>query len=66
MLSLVLNVSDITCGHCVNAITECVSGLPGVETVDVDLASRTVSITGHPDRAAVVAAIDDAGYTVEG
>ncbi len=66
MLPLLLNVPDITCDHCVAAITECVSSVPGVDTVDVDLALRTVSVTGRPDHAAVAAAIDDAGYTVEG
>lgn len=66
MPALLLNVPDITCDHCVNAITECVSGVPGVDTVHVDLASKRVSVTGRPDRAAVAAAIDDAGYTVEG
>jgi len=66
MQRLFLNVTDLTCGHCVSAITECVSAVPGVDAVHVDLATRTVSVTGQPDRTSVAAAIDEAGYTVEG
>ena len=32
-------VSGMTCGHCVAAVTEELSSIEGVESVDVDLAS---------------------------
>jgi len=42
-----------------------VSKVPGVETVEVDLETKTVTVTGEPlDEAAIVVAIDDAGYEV--
>ncbi|WP_277870967.1 heavy-metal-associated domain-containing protein [Cryobacterium sp. Hh11] len=60
-------VSGMTCGHCVSSVTAEVSRLSGVKSVDVQLvvggASRvTVSSTDALDRAAVAAAIDEAGY----
>ena len=61
-------VVGMTCGHCVNAVTEEVSVVPGVTTVDVDLASGglTVTSTEPVDDDAVRAAVEEAGYSVAG
>ena len=64
MNQLVLSVPGITCGHCVNAITSSVGSVPGVSTVDVDLATKTVTVTGTVDPVAVRSAIAEAGYAV--
>ena len=58
----------MTCGHCVNAVTEEVSALPGVTEVDVDLASGGLTVTSDApvDEAAVRAAVEEAGYEVAG
>ena len=57
-------VTGMTCEHCVRAVTEEVAAIPGVTEVDVDLASGglTVHADAEPDRAAVAAAVDEAGY----
>jgi len=65
MEHMLLAVPDVTCQHCVRAITEFVSAVPGVVDVEVDLDAKVVRVDGTPARAAVVAAIDDAGYDVE-
>jgi copper chaperone CopZ len=59
-------VVGMTCGHCVNAVTEEVSAVPGVTAVDVDLASGglTVTSTETVDDGAVRAAVEEAGYEV--
>ncbi len=57
------SVPEISCDHCVNAITGSVAPLPGVESVDVDLGAKTVTVIGG-DSEAIVAAIDDAGYDI--
>ena len=57
------SVPDISCGHCVDAITNEVSPLPGVTAVDVNLDSKTVTVTGG-ESDAIVSAIDEAGYDV--
>jgi copper chaperone CopZ len=55
----------MTCGHCETAVKNEVGHVPGVIAVDVDLASKDVTITGTDlDRGAIVAAIDEAGYDV--
>lgn len=57
-------VVGMTCGHCVQAVTQELSALEGVVAVDVDLATGTAAVesTAPLDRAAVAAAIDEAGY----
>jgi copper chaperone CopZ len=59
-------VVGMTCGHCVNAVTEEVGAVPGVTSVDVDLASGglTVTSTQPVDDGAVRAAVEEAGYEV--
>ena len=61
-------VVGMTCGHCVSAVTEEVSQVPGVTGVDVDLASGALTVTGETavDGGAVRAAVEEAGYEVAG
>jgi copper chaperone CopZ len=64
MTTATYNVPDISCGHCVEAITGAVSPLQGVDSVDVSVDAKTVTVAGSFDDAAVRAAIDDAGYDI--
>ncbi len=59
-------VTGMTCGHCVASVTEEVSALPGVEDVQVDLATGEVVVTSEAplDRASVAAAVEEAGYAL--
>jgi copper chaperone CopZ len=60
-------VQGMTCEHCRASVTEEVSEVPGVASVDVDLATGRVTVTGEEvDEAAVRAAVDEAGYEVVG
>jgi copper chaperone len=61
-------VTGMTCGHCVNAVTEEVTALPGVTAVDVELASGRLTVTSDTpvDDDAVRAAVDEAGYELAG
>jgi copper ion binding protein len=59
----IYSVPGVSCGHCRAAITSEVGRLDGVTAVDVDLDRKLVHVTGERlDAAAVVAAIDEAGY----
>ena len=66
MSSASYTVVGMTCGHCVNAVTEEVSSVPGVTGVDVDLATGGLTVTRDApvDAAAVRAAVEEAGYSV--
>jgi len=57
-------VTGMTCEHCVKAVTSEISELPGVDAVQVDLASGAVTVTSAAPLTAdeVRAAVDEAGY----
>ena len=58
-------VTGMTCAHCVASVHEEVSEIPGVERVEVDLASGRLDVTGAAiDDAAVAEAVAEAGYEV--
>ena len=60
---MIYRVDGMSCEHCVVAVTGEVGDVAGVRTVDVDLETKLVRVTGAAiDDAAVVAAIDEAGY----
>lgn len=57
-------VTGMTCGHCVNSVTEEVSKVAGVTHVYVDLASGLLTVTSYEpvDDAAIRSAVRNAGY----
>lgn len=68
MVQKVYDVKGMTCAHCVQAVSSELNGLPGVKEVQVDLPSGKVTVTSEQalDRAAVAAAVDEAGYELVG
>jgi len=56
-------VPGIHCGHCERAVKEEVGAVAGVESVDVDLETKLVSVRGDGlDDTQLRAAIAEAGY----
>ena len=60
-------VAGMTCGHCVSAVTEELTQLPGVQNVSVDLVADGTSRVhvvseASLDDSQVRAAVDEAGY----
>jgi copper chaperone CopZ len=61
--TLVYLVPGMHCAHCVAAVEEEVSGVPGVDSVAVDLETKRVDVAGRAlDDGAIRAAIEEAGY----
>lgn len=56
------NVPGMTCGHCESAVKNEVGALDGVSSVEVDLDSKLVTVSGDASDDAIRAAIDEAGY----
>jgi len=57
-----LSVNDMTCGHCVNAVTKALTALDPQASVDVDLAAKRVRVETRQSRATVAEALRLAGY----
>ena len=58
-------VPAMCCRRCVRTISARVTDVPGVRTVEVDLATKAVRVTGTFDAAAVAAAIAGDGYAID-
>jgi copper chaperone len=60
------SVPGMHCGHCKAAVSRELEAVTGVEHVDVDLETKLVTVRGATlDDAALIAAIDEAGYDAE-
>ncbi len=61
--SITIDVPDISCGHCKQAIESAVGEVPDVASVEVDVDAKTVTVVGGTADG-VVDAITGAGYEV--
>jgi copper chaperone len=58
-------VADMSCGHCVQAITQAVKSVDAGAQVKVDLTANSVDVETTAEDATVREAIREAGYTPE-
>ena len=56
------SIPAISCGHCARAVAEAVQEVDPKADVTVDIAAKRVQIQTQAARAAVVAALTEAGY----
>jgi len=63
MSEITYTVPDMSCGHCKSAVSSELAQVAGVDSVDVDLDTKVVTVRGSVlDDAALRAAIVEAGY----
>ncbi len=63
MSEITYTVPDMSCGHCKQAVGSELGEVAGVDSVDVDLDAKLVTVRGHDlDDAVLRAAIAKAGY----
>lgn len=69
MKRVTLNITGMTCEGCVEHVSRRLQALPGVQSVQVDLANRVASVAMDEKRCAttdLTAAVRAAGYQVNG
>jgi copper chaperone len=63
MTEITYTVPAMSCGHCKQAVSAELVAVAGVDTVDVDLDTKLVTVRGRDlDDNALRAAIEEAGY----
>jgi copper chaperone len=55
-------VPEMSCGHCVGAITQALKAVDPDARIDVTLADKKVRIQGSADRQELARALTEAGY----
>ncbi|MFL5965440.1 MAG: heavy-metal-associated domain-containing protein [Gaiellaceae bacterium] len=63
MTEIAYTVAGMTCAHCKQAVSSELSQVSGVDSVEVDLDTKLVTVRGRAlDDTALRAAIEEAGY----
>ena len=63
-MEIVIKVEGMMCSHCKARAEKVCKAVPGTQDAVVDLAAKTVTVTGTADTAALKQAIRDADYQV--
>ena len=58
-----LAIEGMTCASCVGRVERALAAVPGVTEAQVNLATERANVTGTADIAALIAAVEGAGYT---
>ncbi len=66
MPTTILKIEGMTCDHCVHAVQQALSSVPGVKKAQVSLAQKqaVVESEGPLDLSATVKAIEEEGYKI--
>lgn len=60
-----LTVEGMSCDHCERTVEQALRAVSGVTDVTVDHETDRASVEGDAEVAALVAAVEDAGYTAD-
>jgi copper chaperone len=64
MQTVSLEITGMTCGHCVAAVDKALKTLPGVSAANVEIGRATVTVDPKVATTdAIVDAVEDAGYS---
>ncbi|WP_414474041.1 heavy-metal-associated domain-containing protein [Microvirga sp. M2] len=59
------HVPKMACGGCLAAVTKAIETLDPQARIDGDLENRTIAVTSDRSEAALLAALDEAGYAAK-
>lgn len=59
---IAFQITGMNCQHCVRAAIHALEAVPGVPRIEIDLASGLAEVQRDADRAALIAAVQAAGY----
>lgn len=61
-MSQTITVEGMSCEHCEQTVEDALEGVSGVDSVDVDREAERATVEGDAETAALVEAVDEAGY----
>lgn len=65
MMPTKIQITGMSCKHCVGAVTKALQQVPGVEQAEVSLEEKQAVVTGTAGPEALLAAIKEEGYAAE-
>lgn len=64
-MSIVFNVPDMSCQHCVNTIDNAIRELTGIKDIFINLKTKKVKVIGNVSKDLIISVIKSAGYSAE-
>ncbi|WP_324664686.1 heavy-metal-associated domain-containing protein [Haloarcula sediminis] len=64
-MTTTLTVEGMSCEHCEQSVADALAEVEGVTDVAVDHEGASATVEGDADEDALVAAVDEAGYTAQ-
>ena len=61
-MTTTITVDGMSCEHCEQTVEEALQGVSDVSDAHADHKAESATIEGDPDSAAIVRAVEDAGY----
>jgi copper chaperone CopZ len=65
-MTTIITVEGMSCDHCERSVEEALHEVSGVSSATADREREQVSVEGDADLAALVRAVENAGYTPSG
>ncbi len=68
MVTTLLRSPDLSCEHCVATVKRTAEQFDGVESVDADVTTQTITLTYDPTKADLVRitdALEESGYQIQ-
>ncbi|MGH7583447.1 MAG: heavy-metal-associated domain-containing protein [Gemmatimonadales bacterium] len=62
MAEVTLQIEGMSCSHCLNAVNQALSAIPGATVRTVEMGRAVVDLTGPAGAQQLVAAVSKAGY----
>ena len=61
-MTVELNITGMSCGHCEKAVTSALKSVSGVEKAEVNLQQGTATVEGSADVQKLIEAVTEEGY----
>lgn len=61
----VYNIEGVKCGGCAAVVKEKLSGIEGIETVEVDMAKKKLTVVGTADKDVLPKALNDTKFKID-
>ncbi|MFD2111747.1 heavy-metal-associated domain-containing protein [Thiorhodococcus fuscus] len=60
-----IKITGMHCPNCIRSATQAIQSVAGVDSVEVDLETGSARVVGSVDSAALIAAIQEVGFSAE-
>ena len=64
-METIYNIEGVKCGGCVAVVKEKLNDIEGIETVEVDMAKKKLTVVGTADKDVLQKALNDTKFKID-